>query len=118
MRHRFTGKGQRIAESDTLLRQYSPLELVAHSADTFAMKLLLGILAGVCVWLLIERQDLIAQNERAALEEDGRAGSSGNWVQERIKGTPRMLDEKPKSVNRRERRAVPYSVQPATNLVP
>jgi hypothetical protein len=68
------------------------------------MKLVVVLLAGACIWLLIEREKLTAAREEA---ERMQARNSGNWVQDRINNTPRMLEAKPKV----ERRA-PYYVPP------
>lgn len=82
------------------------------------MRFLLVLLAGFCIWLLIERQKLQEENERAAAAAAAaavktREENHGNWVQDRIKGSPSMLQDKSKPSGRRSQYMGPYSVQPA-----
>ena len=79
------------------------------------MKFLLVLLAGVCVWLLVEREKLIAEG-RSKQEQDTASARGSNWVQDRIKNTPRMLDVKPRPVQHRERNPSPYPARLATDL--
>jgi hypothetical protein len=55
------------------------------------MKLATILLFGLCVGLLIDRQNVAAEEEKAALEQ---RADRGNWIQDRIRNTPRMLEAK------------------------
>ena len=82
------------------------------------MRFVLLLLAGFCIWLLIERQRLVEENERAAAAAAAavrtREETRENWVQDRIKNSPSLLQEKPKPSSRRSQYMGPYSVQPAS----